>query len=354
MKLSVVIPVFNEQDSLRQLHEEIGQAAGRHGFEFETIFVDDGSTDGSWTAIEQIAGADNSVLGLRFRRNFGKSAALAAGIRRATCDWIVTLDSDLQDNIAELPKFIDKANAGFDLVTGWKIVRLDPIGKRLASKVFNWLVNRVSGLKLHDHNCGFKLLRRKMFDDLRLYGEWHRFIPVLAASRGWRVSEVEVDHRRRKFGKSKYGLSRFIQGSLDLITIGFLSSQNHRPQRFLGNLGLFASLIGLAGMLYLAVYWVLLRMVYLEGPPVHQRPLLYYSLGALLVGVHLLALGFLAELLVAERNDDRSHYSISQSTRDANSGKSRPGQQVNSINAPTDGEIIRIDGPPKIQATQQN
>lgn len=353
MKYSIVIPVFNEQDSLRQLREEIGQTARGGGFEFETIFVDDGSTDASWSAIEELAAADDSVQGIRFRRNFGKSAALEAGIRRASADWIVTLDADLQDNIAELPKLIAKAEAGFDLVTGWKIVRRDPLSKRLASKVFNWLVNRVSGLRLHDHNCGFKLLRRKMFDDLRLYGEWHRFIPMLAASRGWQVAEVEVDHRRRKFGKSKYGLSRFIQGSLDLITIGFLSSHNHRPQRILGNLGLLASLLGFAGMVYLAIYWVIRMVAYPGWISVHERPLLLYSLGALLVGVHLLALGFLAELLVAERNDDRRVYSIVQTTRDRGVPPKFSVDPADSAEPNPDAEIIRIDSA-KSRSAKQN
>ena len=353
MKLSIVIPVFNEHDSLRQLHQEIGQVARQNDFDFETIFVDDGSADGSWSVIEQLAEEDSSVEGLRFRRNFGKSAALAVGIRQSTSDWIVTLDADLQDNIAELPKLINKANAGFDLVNGWKIVRRDPLGKRFASKIFNWLVNRVSGLHLHDHNCGFKLLRRKMFDDLQLYGEWHRFIPLLAASRGWSVAEVQVNHRRRQFGKSKYGLSRFVQGSLDLITIGFLSSHQHRPQRFLGSLGLFSSLFGLAGMLYLAVYWVLRMTTYPAWLPVHERPLLLYSLGALLVGVHLLALGFLAELLVAQRTESRSQYSISQTTRALDSAKSVAGGRVDANVPATDGEKIRIDGPVKSRTSQR-
>jgi dolichol-phosphate mannosyltransferase len=299
---------------LAQLCDEIDAAARQNGYEIDVCFVDDGSADGSWSVIQQLARSRPTVRGLRFRRNFGKSAALAAGIRRASADWIVTLDADLQDNIAELPKLLAKAQEGYDLVNGWKVIRRDPLRKRLASKVFNWLVNRASGLRLHDHNCGFKLFRRELYHDLRLYGEWHRFVPMLAASRGWHVAEVEVDHRKRQHGKSKYGFSRFVQGSLDLITIAFLSSHQHRPQRFLGYLGLLASGVGLAGMIYLAIYWLLRITSFPDWIPLHERPLLYYCLGALLVGVHLLTLGFLAELIVANRAADRLDYSIAEET----------------------------------------
>jgi len=354
MKLSIVIPVLNEQDSLRQLIGEIEQTARQNRFETETIFVDDGSSDQSWVVIGEIAASNATVQGLRFRRNFGKSAALAAGIRQSTHEWVVTLDADLQDNIAELPKLISKSNEGFDLVSGWKKVRRDPFSKRIASKIFNWLVNRTSGLALHDHNCGFKLLRRKLFDDLHLYGEWHRFVPMLAASRGWRVAEVSVDHRKRQHGRSKYGWTRFVQGSLDLITIGFLSSNQHRPQRFLGYLGLFSALIGLGGMAYLAVYWLIRITSNLNWAPLHERPLLLYSLGALLVGVHLLALGFLAELMVAQRSDDRHPYSIAETTRQpAFTGKVEPAHLESKIES-KDGSFSRIDPPPGSRSATRN
>lgn len=347
MRLSVVIPVYNERESLRALHREIEQTAQQNGFQLETVFVDDGSTDGSWIAIEQLAAQDDTIRAVRFRRNFGKSAALAAGIRASASDWIVTIDADLQDNIAELPKLVAKAESGLDVVSGWKIVRRDPLGKRIASKLFNWLVNRASGLALHDHNCGFKLFRRDVFDDLQLYGDWHRFIPVLAAGRGWRVGEVGVDHRPRQFGKSKYGWSRFLHGSLDLITIGFLSSPDHRPQRFLGTLGLFSTLFGLGGMLYLAFYWLLRMALYPEWTPVHDRPMLLYSLGALLVGVHMLALSFLAELLVAQRGDGRSHYSIAESIRTSNGVQTPAGGTANPPEAASGDSWTRVDRPAK-------
>ncbi len=333
MKISIVIPVFNEQDSLRDLHGEICGVAQKFGYEFEAIFVDDGSTDRSWEIISQLAEGDTRVRGIRFRRNFGKSAALVAGVREATHQWIVMMDADLQDDFSELPKLLERANTGFDLVNGWKAARQDPLSKRMASKVFNWLVNCVSGTRLHDHNCGFKLLRREIFEEIQLVGDWHRFIPVLADSRGWRVAEVAVNHRRRKFGKSKYGLSRFFKGSLDLITIGFLSNYQHRPQYVLGTLGLLSSITGATGMIYLAIYWLLRMVAYPQWPPVHERPLLLYSLGALLVGVHLLALGFLAELIVANRGNQRSQYSIAETTRYENA------------NEPAGGSSVRVDGP---------
>jgi dolichol-phosphate mannosyltransferase len=352
MKLSIVIPVFNEQDSLPALCDEIEETARQNELDFETIFVDDGSSDRSWAAIEQLSRRHPAVQGLQFRRNFGKSAALAAGIRHATTDWIVTIDADLQDNIGELPKLIARANEGLDLVNGWKVVRQDPLGRRMASKVFNWLVNRISGLGLHDHNCGFKLLRRQILDDLPLYGDWHRFIPVLAASRGWRVGEVEVDHRRRQFGKSKYGLSRFVHGTLDLITIAFLTSHNHRPQRFLGTLGLFSGLLGFLGMLYLAIYWVLRMTLYDHWPPVHERPLLVYSLGALLVGAHLLALGFLAELIVARQGERGLMYSISRTTRDGGKPNSVPDNSTRREPSFAN-DALRVDRPTQSRPPQR-
>ncbi len=333
MKISIVIPVYNEQDSLRELHGEICGVAQSSAYDCEMIFVDDGSTDRSWEAISQIAADDARVHGIRFRRNFGKSAALAAGVRAANHDWIVMLDADLQDDISELPKLINQANAGFDLVNGWKADRQDPLSKRWPSKVFNWLVNLVSGTRLHDHNCGFKLLRREIFEEIQLVGDWHRFIPVLADSRGWRIAEVAVNHRRRKFGKSKYGLSRFLKASLDLITIGFLSNFHHRPQYVLGTVGLFSSITGAAGMVYLALYWLVRMTAYPAWPPVHERPLLLYSLGSLLVGVHLLALGFLAELIVANRGNQRTLYSIAETTRHENA------------NEPVRESSVRVDGP---------
>ena len=310
MNLSIVIPVFNEHDSLQQLHQEICAVGRSEDFKLQIIFVDDGSTDDSWALIRSLAEQDERVRGIGFRRNFGKAAAISAGVKAADYDLVVTMDADLQDDPKEIPKFLQEMEKGFDVVSGWKKIRHDPLHKRLPSKVFNFMVNMLSGLRLHDHNCGFKLYRREIFDDVHLYGELHRFIPVLAASKGWNVSEVIVEHRARQHGKSKYGLSRLIKGLLDLLTVSFLTSYNHRPQHLLGSTGLFSALLGMAGLIYLAIYWVLRINWYPDWTPVHQRPLALYSMGALIVGVQLLAIGFLAELLVANQAHQNQPYSI--------------------------------------------
>jgi dolichol-phosphate mannosyltransferase len=343
MNFSFVIPLLNEAQSLRELVSEIYAVAARGGFDGEVILVDDGSSDHSWSFISELAAADPRVRGIRLRRNFGKSAALAAGVRLASHDWIVMLDADLQDDVSELPKLWSRAQEGFELVNGWKQTRRDPWSKRLASRVFNWLVNRVSGMRLHDHNCGFKLLRREIFEEIQFLGDWHRFIPVLAEARGWRVTEVAVNHRPRKFGRSKYGVTRLFKGLLDLVTIGCLANFHHRPQTILGSVGLASALAGGIGMAYLAVYWLIRMLAHPEWTPVHERPLLLYSLGALLIGVHLLALGFLAELIVAHRGPGRSVYSVAESTPE----KARVCPPEESIHR-TDPAVIRGRSKPTI------
>ena len=208
------------------------------------VFVDDGSTDGSWAEIERLASQDPRVQGVRFRRNFGKAAALRAGFQAARGEIVFTLDADLQDDPHELPRFLEQMNTGLDVVSGWKQVRHDPWHKVGPSRVFNWLVGWLTGVRLHDHNCGFKCYRREIFDEIRLYGELHRFVPVLAAARGWRVGEIAVHHRPRKFGQSKYGVRRFVKGFLDLLTVYFLTGYSQRPQHLLGTVGLVSFLAG--------------------------------------------------------------------------------------------------------------
>ncbi len=236
--LSIVIPVYNESDSLSQLHEELSEVAAAEGYQLGVIFVDDGSTDRSWEEIRAIAAADARVQGLRFRRNFGKASAFSAGFAQATGELVMTLDADLQDDPREIPKFLAEMEKGFDVVSGWKKVRHDPWHKVWPSRVFNWMVGKVTGVKLHDHNCGMKCYRREIFDEVRLYGELHRFVPVLAAGRGYRVGEVVISHRSRRFGHSKYGVTRFVKGFLDLLTVKFLTGFGQRPQHVLGTLGL--------------------------------------------------------------------------------------------------------------------
>ncbi|MCA9208878.1 MAG: glycosyltransferase family 2 protein, partial [Planctomycetales bacterium] len=257
--LSTVIPVYNEVESVRLLHGELSDVASQHGYELDIVFVDDGSSDGSWDVIEQLSREDGRVRGIRFRRNFGKAAALSAGFAAARGELVLTLDADLQDNPKEIPRFLAAMDSGLDVVSGWKRTRHDPWHKVGPSRVFNWLVGRMTGVKLHDHNCGFKCYRREIFEEVRLYGELHRFVPVLAAARGWKVGEIEVDHRARQFGRSKYGVRRFIKGFLDLLTVYFLTGFGQRPQHLLGSIGLLSFLAGGAGLVYLAIYWALNR-----------------------------------------------------------------------------------------------
>lgn len=310
--LSVLIPVFDEARSLRELYAQIVAACEPAMDAFEIIFVDDGSTDDSWLTICELIVEDPRVSGIRFRRNFGKAAALSAGLRSARGDLLCMLDADLQDDPAEIPRLLGTLHRGYDVVNGWKIRRLDPWHKTGPSKVFNWMVSRLTGLPLHDHNCGLKVFRREVADELRLYGELHRFIPVLAHSRGFRVTELEVNHRPRMFGESKYGFRRFVRGFLDLLTVKFLTGFGQRPLHILGGVGLGCFSLGTLGMAWLALLWIA-RHVFTSDPaaePIGSRPLLAYSIAALLLGGQLLSLGLLAELIVANAGRDQEAYSI--------------------------------------------
>ena len=234
--LSVVVPVFNENESLRELHAELTAVSSEHSIECEFIFVDDGSNDGSWDVIQQLASEDPRTRGFKLRRNFGKAAALTAGMQAAGGDNIVMMDADLQDDPAEIPRLLAKQAEGFDIVNGWKVKRLDPWHKVYPSRVFNWMASTLTGVKLHDHNCGLKLFPADVAKEVRIYGELHRFIPILAHARGFSVTELEVNHRERQFGHSKYGIRRFLRGLLDLITVRFLTGFGQRPQHALGTL----------------------------------------------------------------------------------------------------------------------
>ena len=312
---SVVIPVYNEAESLGELHGELADVAREHQYDMELIFVDDGSSDASWAEIERLAGVDPRVQGIRFRRNFGKAAALSAGFAAARGELVFTLDADLQDDPHELPRFLEKMQTGRDVVSGWKQVRHDPWHKVGPSRVFNWLVGWLTGVRLHDHNCGFKCYRREIFDEVRLYGELHRFVPVLAAARGWKVGEIAVHHRPRKFGHSKYGVRRFVKGFLDLLTVYFLTGYSQRPQHLLGTFGLFSFLSGGLGVLVLTIWWVVSRTVPdLTPVHLHERAIFYYSMAAMLLGAQFISVGFLAEMLTAYHTDKATSYSIKQRT----------------------------------------
>jgi glycosyltransferase involved in cell wall biosynthesis len=289
--ISIVLPLFNECGSLATLYDELCATSASLREPCEFVFVDDGSTDASWAIVTELVARDERVIGIRFRRNVGKAAALAEGFAAARGGLVITMDADLQDDPREIPRLIGRLQEGFDVVSGWKRLRNDPWHKVGPSRVFNWMVGSVTGLKLHDHNCGLKCYRADVVREIRLYGEMHRFITVLAHARGFRVTEIEVNHRPRLHGCSKYGIRRFINGILDLMTVRFVTVYGQRPAHLLGAIGLFLFAAGMVGLAYLGVLWVL------GYRPIGNRPLLFYSVAGMLLGFQSLSFGILAELL---------------------------------------------------------
>src|SRR6059058_5608699 len=251
--ISVVIPVHDEERSVALLYDELRSALEPLETEWETIFVDDGSSDGTFAALTRLHNDAGNVRVVRLRRNFGKAAALRAGFDQAHGETVVTIDGDLQDDPAEIPRLLVKLDEGFDLVSGWKLKRRDPIRRRILSRIFNWVTGRMSGLRLHDMNSGLKAYRAEVVCGLRLYGELHRFIPVLAHYRGFRVAELPVNHRPGEHGRSRYGLERYVRGFLDLLTVSFIGRYRHRPLHLFGGLGLVLGLLGFATLLYLTI-----------------------------------------------------------------------------------------------------
>ena len=290
MQLSFVLPVCNEQDSLRQLYGEIVEHTPVQAFEM--IFVDDGSTDDSYAVLRQLAEADQRIRLVRFRTNFGKAAALQTGFAHARGDVVITMDTDLQDNPAEIPNMLARLDEGWDLVSGWKKKRHDPLGKRLPSKIFNGVTSRVSGLRLHDFNCGFKAYRREVVQELDVYGELYRYIPALAHTMGFRVTEMPVEHRARTHGRSKYGMERLLHGFFDLLTVQLITRFSHSPLYLFGRMGLLFGGVGFLVSLYLTV----LKLGY--GVPLSNRPLLFLGVLLILVGVQLFSIGLVGELVV--------------------------------------------------------
>jgi dolichol-phosphate mannosyltransferase len=311
--LSVVIPVYNEAQSLAILHGELDEVARAEDYEMEIILVDDGSTDDSWRVIEDLAKKDSRVRGVRFRRNFGKAAALCAGFAAATGDLVMTLDADLQDNPSEIPLFLAAIDRELDVVSGWKRQRHDPWHKVVASRIFNRLVSMVTGVKLHDHNCGMKCYRRDVLREVRLYGELHRFVPVLAAARGFQVGEVVIRHRPRRFGCSKYGVQRFVKGFLDLLTVRFLTGFGHRPQHVLGTIGLVCFFVGFVALAYVACETVLVNWLQTPGLGwIDLNRAFIGSLAMVLLGAQLMSLGLVAELIIAYHDRATESYSVAE------------------------------------------
>lgn len=303
--ISIVVPVYNEEGNLAELHRRLSSVLVGFGLPFELIFVDDGSKDDTWNVIKALRNEDERVIALRHRRNFGKAQALSNGFAVARGDAVVTMDGDLQDDPDELPRFIDELNAGFDLVSGWKQRRQDPLGKTAPSRVFNWTVRRASGVQLHDFNCGFKAYRHEVTRSIRLYGELHRFTPVLAHAEGFRIKELPVKHHPRTWGKSKYGWSRLVKGFLDLLTVTFLTNYRQRPMHLFGLPGLLSLCLGIAIGLFLTFQ----RLV--EDESIGTRPLLMLAVLLVVIGTQFFGLGLLGEFLAHGSNAPRPQVSHS-------------------------------------------
>jgi glycosyltransferase involved in cell wall biosynthesis len=294
--ISVVVPLLNEERSLETLYAEIVAALEQEGHDFEVVFVDDGSTDESLSTLGRLHEEQSNVVVVHLRRNFGKAAALQAGFLEARGDIVVTIDADLQDDPGEIPKLLAKLEEGFDLVSGWKTRRNDPFPRRLFSRIFNWVTGVISGVHLHDVNCGLKAYRAEVLKGMRIYGELHRFIPVLAAYRGYRVAEIPVNHRARQHGRSRYGPERYLRGFFDLLSVTFMGRYRHRPLHLFGGVGLLMGAIGFIILTYLSVLWF-------WGQGIGGRPL--FTLGVLLmvVGIQFISLGLLSELITSQHEE---------------------------------------------------
>ena len=292
--ITAVIPAWNEAESLPELQRELTAALDGLGRSWEVLYIDDGSRDGTDRAIERLAAADPRVRGVSFRGNYGKAAALATGFRLARGEWVVTLDADLQDDPAELPRLVEALEGGLDLVSGWKQKRQDPFSKRFPSKVYNLVTSWAVGLRLHDFNCGFKLYRREVTDAIQVYGELHRVLPALAHWQGFRVGEVAVRHRARRHGRSKFGVSRFVNGFLDLLSAAFISTSALKPLHVFGRIGGFCLLVGGGFSLWVLGQWVI-------GVPMHTRPLMLIAGLLLLTGVQFILMGLLGEMIAHMR-----------------------------------------------------
>jgi glycosyltransferase involved in cell wall biosynthesis len=305
MKLSIVIPVLNERENVRPLLEELLDVLQTIELEsYEILFIDDGSTDGTFEALAVLHHVVPHLRIIQFRRNFGKSAALAAGFASTFGDIIVTLDGDLQDDPREIARFLDKIDEGYDLISGWKYPRNDPLSKTVPSALFNWVVGQTTGLHLHDFNCGFKAYRRELVEDLTLYGELHRYIPVLAYQKGYRVTEIKVHHRPRTHGRSKFGTKRFARGFFDFLTVLFLGVYTWRPLHLFGWLGVGSLTLGFFINLYLTILW------FLGERPIGNRPLLMLGVLLIIVGLQFISIGLLAEMFAFANAREHVPYSI--------------------------------------------
>ncbi|AMQ58079.1 glycosyltransferase family 2 protein [Algoriphagus sanaruensis] len=308
IQISVVIPVFNEEESLPELTNWISRVMQEHGFSYEIIFINDGSTDRSWDIIQQISEQNQCIKGLNFTRNYGKSAALDAGFKRAEGEVVITMDADLQDSPDEIPGLFQMVSEGLDVVSGWKKERHDPLSKTIPSKFFNGVTRWISGIELHDFNCGLKAYRKKVVKNISVYGEMHRYIPLLAKWNGFpKIGEKVVQHRARKYGYSKFGLERFLNGFLDLITVSFVHRYKKKPMHFFGSLGSLSFLGG-----FLITSWLIFQKIYglSKGENVREivdQPLFFLALVAIIIGVQLFVTGFIAELMTSSQSKEAEY-----------------------------------------------
>ncbi|MFI5124915.1 MAG: glycosyltransferase family 2 protein [Chitinophagales bacterium] len=306
MDLSIIVPVFNEEESLPELCNWIAKVMDRNQFSYEVILVDDGSTDLSWKVIESLNEQSDQIKGIRFQRNYGKSAALNEGFRTCQGEVVITLDADLQDSPEEIPALRSMIlNDGFDLVSGWKKVRHDPLSKTVPSRFFNWVTSKVSKIKLHDFNCGLKAYRLKVVKSIEVYGEMHRYIPLIAKWSGFRkIGEKVVEHHPRKYGQSKFGMGRLLTGGLDLASIMFVGKYSKRPMHFFGSWGVVSFLMG-----FVIFFYLFLSKIFFDKTGLAQRPLFFVALVGMIIGTQLFVTGFISEL-ISRNSQNRNAYLV--------------------------------------------
>jgi glycosyltransferase involved in cell wall biosynthesis len=316
MNLSIIIPLYNEEESITELTEWIVKVTEKMKISYEIIFVDDGSTDRSWKVIGELHQKYSSVVkGIRFRRNYGKSAALNVGFDKCKGDVVITMDADLQDSPDEIPVlYEDMIRKQYDLISGWKKKRYDPISKTIPTKLFNKVTRYMSGIHLHDFNCGLKAYRAEVIKNIEVYGEMHRYIPVLAKNAGFKhIGEREVQHQARKYGSTKFGLERFINGFLDLLTLTFMGKFSKKPMHFFGVWGVFFFFIGFCSSLYLGIDKLIILQRGGSAPLIANSPFFYFALLCMILGVQLFLAGFLGEM-ISRNNRDRNQYSLKETT----------------------------------------
>jgi glycosyltransferase involved in cell wall biosynthesis len=299
-KISIIVPLYNEEESIHPLVNEIKKVLNPLGIQYEVIMVDDGSTDLSLRRIKEVAGNDRRYKYISFRKNYGKSAALQVGFKNAEGEAVITMDADLQDDPKEIPNLLKKLDEGYDLCSGWKKNRQDPFIKKYSSVFFNFATRIMSGIKIHDFNCGLKAYRKEVVENLKVYGELHRYVPVLAKWQGFTITEIPVQHQRRRYGKTKYGISRFFKGFVDLITVIFSTRYIKRPLHFFGFFGALSFLAGLGILGYLSALWI-------QGQPLSNRPMLFLGMLMIIVGVQFFAVGLLGEMLVHSSMDEKEY-----------------------------------------------